>query len=201
MQKSQPAGAKSSHLVIFLRRKLFSMYLDTVSTFHPTSGINQLYFIPCVAVSWLFYHCLSSCNEPFSAPSIARFIVRSHFCTMSACSKAYARLVQLAPTHLLSYAYIATAHASGLLRLDLLHRRSWVVHASFNISLQAFIDIFLRLFRCQYGFWAGSTLNKAHRHCTNESVSEIQRREWTHIGRCWWTLHIWYHPSLLWLLQ
>ena len=84
--KSQPGGAKNSHLAIFLGHSVFLMYLNTVSTSHPTFGINQVHFIPHVSVLWSFYQCLACCNESFSAPSTARFIVWSHFGAMSACS-------------------------------------------------------------------------------------------------------------------
>ena len=85
-QKSQPGGAKISHLAIFLGHSVFFMYLNTVSISHPTFGVNQLHFISRISVLWSFYQCLARCNEGFSAPSIARFIVWSHFWVMSACA-------------------------------------------------------------------------------------------------------------------
>ena len=79
-----------NRLIIVTILELFSMYLDSVSTFQPTFVIDQLHFIPRTSVLESLYQCLSYFNEMYTAPSIARFIVRSHFGTMSAC------LIQLA---------------------------------------------------------------------------------------------------------
>ena len=61
-----------------LQTSMFSMYLDLSQTFHLSFDINQLHFIQCISVLRSFYHCFYCCNETFSAPLIARLIVRSH---------------------------------------------------------------------------------------------------------------------------
>ena len=86
LQKYLPGGGDiNGHFGIFT--ELFLMYLDSISTSHPTFVINQLHFIPRVSVQDSFYQCFSCSNETFLAPLIARFIVWSHFSTMSACSE------------------------------------------------------------------------------------------------------------------
>ena len=62
--KSQPAGAKTGHLVIF-KTSVWFMYLDTASISHPSLGINQLHFISRSAVFYWFYHSFSYCNKSF----------------------------------------------------------------------------------------------------------------------------------------
>ena len=68
---------------------VLSIYLNTVSTFH-------LHFIPLFlhVVRW-FWHSFSYCNKTFSAPLIARFIVRIHFLVLWVHAQCCVRLVQL----------------------------------------------------------------------------------------------------------
>ena len=94
LQKSQPGGAKISHLAIFPGRSVFLMYLNTVSTSHPTFGINQLHFISHVSVLWSFHQCLACCNEGFSAPLIATSLYEA-ILVLWVHARICARLVQL----------------------------------------------------------------------------------------------------------
>ena len=63
------------------------MYLDTASTSYLSFGINQLHFIQRISVPRSLYHSFSCCNDTFSAPLVVRFVERSHFLTVCACSK------------------------------------------------------------------------------------------------------------------
>ena len=159
------------------------MYLNVVSTSHLTCHKSAILNPSYVRAMGSFY---PSCPvvTRFSVPSIATFIVQSHFGTMNAFSRLHARPVQLAPPMIdfitEGTECICTSHGSGVC-LSLL-QRSWIVRASFGIFLQVFINssLIVDLIHCQFCLWARSTLNEAPRHSANlMSVSGIQRREWT----------------------
>ena len=123
-------------------------------------------FIPHVSVLWSFYQCLACCNEDFSAPSVARFIVWSHYDAMSTCLN-----LRTPRTISLAHCLPCTMHASLRILASVSpcfcwYQRSWIVHASFVVSLQAFINSF---------FVPGSGLTQSeayqyYLYCANERL-------------------------------
>ena len=92
----------SDGIVLDVSRHCFSFSSYFFPPFYPARV--------CARVIHFNDQCLSCCKDTFSVPSIARFIVQSHYGIMSACSKLHACASYNYPPPMIDFTVLIMGH-------------------------------------------------------------------------------------------